>query len=162
MPTRFKFKLQSHSETKVGPIERFISADVFGEGNRIGGSVLTATGWNFCHHFLAVVEQDVPGTKLKGWTLLSAAGDMSIIESLGGEQRASMSSLAHVYQLMEMGENGPSHVDWQSNFAYVRSPIDKKLWAVHWSMNYQNEWTIGAVVVPHRYVGWPSGSRLFT
>lgn len=154
--------LKSHSQTKVGPIQQFTSAGVFGEGSRIGGYALTAVGWNFSHHFLAVIEKDVPETTIRGWTLLSATGDISIIESLGGERKAPLSFLAHVHQLMEMGENGPSHVDWRSNFAYVRSPIDRKLWAIHWSMNYHHEWTIGAVVVPHRYVDWPSGSRLFT
>jgi hypothetical protein len=62
---------------------------------------------------------------------------------------------------MDLAENGPSHVDWQSNFAYLRSPIDHRLWAIHWSMNYENEWSIGAVLVPHPDIGWRPGSRLF-
>jgi hypothetical protein len=63
---------------------------------------------------------------------------------------------------MEMGEEGPGHTDWRSNFAYVRSPIDGRLWAVHWSVNYENEWAIGAVYVPHSHLDWHSDSRLFS
>jgi hypothetical protein len=162
VPTGGEFKLLSpHSQTKVGRIEKFVAADTFKEGNRIGGHTLTTIGWNFRDHFLAVVEQNVPEATLKGWTLLYTAGDASIIEALGGEQKAPLSFLGYVYRLMEMGENGPSHVDWRSNFAYVRSPIDHRLWAIHWSLNYENEWTIGAVLVPHPVIDWPSDSRLF-
>jgi hypothetical protein len=161
-PTGAEFKLLNpHSQTKVGRIEKFVAADAFKEGNRIGGYTLTAIGWNFRDHFLAVVEQNVPEATLKGWTLLYTAEDTSIIEALGGEQKAPLSFLGYVYRLMEMGENGPSHVDWRSNFAYVRSPIDHRLWAIHWSMNYENEWTIGAVVVPHPEIGWRFDSRIF-
>ena len=162
VPTGAEFKLLNpYSQTKVARIEKFVAADAFKEGNRIGGHTLTAIGWNFRDHFLAVVEQNVPEATLKGWTLLYTAGDTSIIEALGGEQKTPLSFLGYVYRLMEMGENGPSHVDWQSNFAYVRSPIDHKLWAIHWSMNSENEWTIGAVLVPHPVIDWPSDSRLF-
>lgn len=161
-PTRAEFRLLNpHSRTNAPPIEEFISADAFREGGRIGGHTLIAVGWNFRDHFLAIVEQNVPEATLKGWTLLHTAGDTSIIRSLGGEQKAPLSFLAYVYHLMEMGENGPCYVNWQSNFAYLRSPIDHRLWAIHWSMNYEDEWTIGAVLVPHPYVVWPPGARLF-
>jgi hypothetical protein len=63
---------------------------------------------------------------------------------------------------MEMGEQGPSHVDWRSNFAYVRAPIDRRLWAVHWNVNHAGDWIIGAVYVPHPHLDyWRSDSRLF-
>ena len=162
VPARAAFKLLNlHSQMKVERIEKFVAADSFREGNRIGGHTLTAVGWYFKDHFLAVVEENIPETTLQGWTLLHAAGDTSIIEALGGETKAPLSSLGHVYRLMEMSRNGPSHVDWRSNFAYLRSPVDRRLWAIHWSMNYENEWTIGAVVVPHPVIDWPSGSRVF-
>jgi len=160
-PTRAELKLLSpHSLTKLERIEKFVAADVFKEGNMIGSRELTAIGWNFIEYFLGVVEPHVPETALKGWTLLHYAGDVSLISALGGEQKASL-SLGHIYRLMEMGENGPSHVDWQSNFAYVRSPVDQRMWAIHWSMNYHNEWSIGAVSVPHPDIGWSPNSRLF-
>lgn len=162
MPPRGEFKLLNpYSRTTATPIEEFVSADAFREGNRIGGYTLTAIGMNFSDHFLAIVERNVPEVTLKGWTLLHTAGDTSIIESLGGEKNAPLSFLAYVYHLMETGEDGPCHVNWQSNFAYLRSPINRRLWAIHWSMNYEHEWTMGAVLVPHPYVGWPPGARLF-
>jgi hypothetical protein len=133
---------------------------VFKEGNNIGGLKVTAVGLNFSKYFLGVVEGNVPETALKGWTLLHHAEDASLISALGGKQKASL-FLGHTYRLMETGENGPSHVDWQSNFAYVRSPIDQRLWAIHWSVNYHNEWSVGAVIVPHPDIGWPANSRVF-
>lgn len=160
-PTRAEFKLLSpYSQTRLERIEKFVAADVFKEGNMIASRELTAIGWNFRKHFLGVVERNVPETAVKGWTLLHYAEDVSVISALGGEQIANL-SLGHIYGLMEMDENGPSHADWQSNFAYVRSPIDQRLWAIHWSVNYHNEWSIGAVVVPHPDIGWSSNSRLF-
>jgi hypothetical protein len=162
VPTGAEFKLLSpHSQTRVERIEKFVAADAFKEGNRICGRELTAIGWNFREHFLGVVERNVPETTLNGWTLLHSAGDASLISALGGEQKAPLSFLGYIYRLMELGESGPSHVDWRSNFAYVRSPIDQKLWAIHWSVNYHNEWSIGAVLVPHPDIGWPPNSRLF-
>lgn len=160
-PTRAEFKLLSpYSQTLLERIEKFAAADVFKEGRMIGNRELTAIGWNFSEHFLGVVERGVPETALKGWTLLQPAEDVSLIRALGGEQKAGV-FLGHIYRLMEMGETGPSHVDWQSNFAYVRSPIDQRLWAIHWSVNYHNEWSIGAVLVPHPDLGWSPNSRLF-
>jgi hypothetical protein len=154
-------RLNPHSQTRVERIEKFVAADVFVEGKRIGGRQLTAIGLNFKEHFLGVVEQDVPEATLIGWTLLYTSEDKSLIGELGGEQKAPLSFLGHCYRLMDLAQNGPSHVDWQSNFAYLRSPIDHRLWAIHWSMNYENEWSIGAVLVPHPHIGWRPGSRLF-
>src|SRR5215831_16375489 len=65
--TGAEFKLLNpHSQTKVGRMEKFVAADAFKEGNRIGGHTLTAISWNFRDHFLAVVEQNVPEATLKG------------------------------------------------------------------------------------------------
>jgi hypothetical protein len=63
---------------------------------------------------------------------------------------------------METGDQGLGDTDGRSNFAFVRSPIDQRLWVVHWTVNYGNEWVIGAVYVPHPDLDWPSGSRLFS
>lgn len=121
-PTRAEFKLLSpYSQTKLERIEKFAAADVFREG-RIGNRELTAIGWNFSKHFLGVVERSVPETSLKGWTLLHPAEDVSLIRALGGEQTAGV-FLGHIYRLMEMGETGPSHVDWQSKFC-IRTLAD--------------------------------------
>jgi hypothetical protein len=147
--------------TKIGRVEKFVAAEAFRIGSKIGGRTLSAIGLNFTQHFLGVVETDVPEISLSGWTLLYTTGDKSLIKALGGEQETAVPFLAYVHRLMELGEEGVGHTDWRSNFAYVRSPIDGRLWAVHWSVNYVNEWTIGAVYVPHSHLDWRSGSRLF-
>ena len=153
--------LASHSQTRLPPIDQFSARTTFQEGMTIGGRTLFAVGWNFTDHFLETVEINVPEVAIKGWRLLRNAGDEQLIGALGGEELARVPNLASIYALMNMGDGCPCHVDWQSNFAYVRSPIDRRLWAVHWSVNYQNEWTIGAAGVPHAYADWPTGALVF-
>lgn len=162
-PARAEFKLLDPlKETKIGRIERFVAAEAFRIGSKIGGRTLSAIGLGFTQHFLGVVEIDVPATSVAGWSLRYTASDRSLFKALGGEQEAAAPFLAHVYRIMEMAEEGSGHTDWRSNFAYMRSPVDQRLWAVHWTVNFANEWSIGAVYVPHPDLDWRSGSRLFT
>ena len=149
------------AETKIGRIERFVAADAFRIGNKIGGRTLSAVGFSFTQYFIGIVEEDVPTASLRTWVLVYTTGDKSLIKALGGEQQAAVPFLAYIHHLMELGDGGPSHTDWRSNFAYVRSPVDQRLWAIHWTVNYSNEWNIGAVYVPHADLDWRSGSRLF-
>jgi hypothetical protein len=153
--------LEPHSETRLDRIEQFVAADAFKVGTQIGGRTLSAIGLNFAEHFLGVLESNVPESHMHGWTLWYTAGDESLIEASGGEDGV-IRSLACIHHLMELGDNGPSHLDWQSNFAYLRSPVDRRIWAVHWTVNYAGEWNIGAVYVPHPQMDWRSGSRLFS
>jgi hypothetical protein len=162
-PAGAEFKLLDPlQETKIGRIEKFVAAEVFQIGARIGGRTLSAVGLNFTQHFLGIVEKDVPAVALRSWALGYTTGDRSLIKALGGEQEVVLPFLAYVHRMMEMGDAGVGHTDWPSNFAYVRSPIDRRLWAVHWTVNSANEWNIGAVYVPHQELDWRSGSRLFT
>ena len=159
---RADFELLDRLEdTRIEPIKRFIAAEAFKIGTKIGSRTLSAVGLNFARHFMGVVERDVPAVSLNGWALRYTTGDKSLIKTLGGEQDAALPFLAHIHRLMEMGEAGAGHTDWRSNLAYVRSPIDRRLWAVHWTVNRADEWNIGAVYVPHPQLDWRSGSRLF-
>jgi hypothetical protein len=88
--------------------------------------------------------------------------DASLMQRLGGKEQAAVPFIAYSHRLMETGETGPGHTDWRSNFAYVRSPVDGRPWAVHWNVNYANEWNIGAVYVPHPHLDWRSDSRVVT
>jgi hypothetical protein len=161
-PAGAEFRLLDRLEdTRIEPIQEFVSAEAFRIGAKIGGRTLSAIGLNFTEHFLGVVETNVPAASLSGWTLRYTTGDKSLLKALGGEEEAAVPFLAHIHRVMEMGEAGAGHTDWHSNFAYVRSPVDRRLWAVHWTVNYANEWTIGAVQVPHPDLDWRSGSRLF-
>jgi hypothetical protein len=161
-PASAEFKLLDRLEdTRIDRIDRFVAAEAFKTGTKIGGRTLSAVGLNFAQHFLGVVENDVPSLSLKAWVLRYTTSDKSLVKALGGEKEAALSFLAYIHRLMEMGEAGPGHTDWRSNIAYVRSPIDQRLWAVHWTVNYVNEWMIGAVYVPHPQLDWRSGSRLF-
>ena len=62
---------------------------------------------------------------MHGWTLWYTAGDELLIEASGGEDGV-IRFLACIHHLMELGDNGPSHLDWRSNFAYLRSPVDRR------------------------------------
>jgi hypothetical protein len=162
-PAKADFELLERlQDTRIAPIERFVVAEAFKAGTKIGGRTLSAIGLNFTEHFQGVVERDVPAGFLSGWTLRYTTGDKSLMKALGGERHAALPFLAHIHRLMELGKAGAGHTDWRSNFAYVRSPVDKRLWAVHWTANYTSEWTIGAVYVPHPHLDWRSGSRLFS
>lgn len=133
--------LERHSETRIDRIETFVAKEAFKVGGRIGGRTLSAIGWTFADQFLGVVERHVPEAQVNGWTLLYTAGDKSLTEASGGEEGI-VTSIAHFHRLMELGDRGPSHLDWRSNFAYVRSSVDGRVWAVHWNVNYANEWNI--------------------
>ena len=147
-------------ETKVQAIETFVAAEAFKVGNWIGRRTVAIIGLNFAEHFLQAVERQVPAVSLKGWTLRYTMGDRPLIAALGGELHADLRFLAIIHRIMEMGEEGPSHNDGRSNFAYLRSPVDRRLWAVHWFVNDANQWVIGAVQVPHPQLDWRSRSRL--
>ena len=153
--------VEQHSRTRVGPTDLFAAADAFQVGKSMGGRILSAVGWSFAEHFLPIVEREVSEAHVSGWTLLYTAGDESLIKATGG-QDVELGSIAYVHCIMDLGEKGPSHLDWRSNFAYARSPVDGRLWAVHWNVNYANEWNIGAVYVPHPELDWRAGSRMFT
>jgi len=153
--------LEQHSTTPVQPVYAFTAAEAFRIETRIGSRGLSVIGLQFKEHFLSVVEGSVPKGEINAWNLLYTAGDKSLVNALGGEERAVVPFLAYVHQLMEMGEKGPCLLDWRSNFAYLRSPIDRRLWAVHWSVNSDDKWVVGAVYVPHPHLDWRSDSRLF-
>jgi hypothetical protein len=142
--------------------QRFEVAHRFKVGAIIGGRKLSAIGLNFRQHFPALVEVNVPAVSFAVWSVRYTIGDAPIVKALEAVDRASVSHLAYIHRLMEMGGESGSHTDWRSNFSYVRSPVDRRLWAVHWSVNYVDEWTVGAVYVPHTDLDWPAGSRLFS
>lgn len=142
--------------------ETFVAAEAFKVGGKIGGRTLSAIGWNFSEYFLGVTENPVQETQIAAWTLLYTASDKWILETLDRQPDGGTCTLANVYSLMTLGEKAFNHLDGRSNFAYVRSPVDRRLWAVHWLASSTNAWTIGCVKVPHPDIDWPSGSRLFT
>jgi hypothetical protein len=115
----------------------------------------------FAQHFLGVVEKDIPATRVNTWNLMYTARDEWLIEESSAQRESNQCFMAQIFRLMELADSGICHVDGQSNFSYMRSPVDRKLWAVHWSVNALNEWTVGAVFVPHPQLDWRSGSRLF-
>lgn len=141
--------------------QTFVVAEVFKVGRKIGDRVLSAIGWNFSH-FLGVTEEHVSETQIAAWTLLYTAGDKWILEALDGQPNGGACTLANIHSLMMLGEKASNHLDGWSNFAYVSSPVDRRLWAVHWFVSTTNEWIIGSVQVPHPDIDWRSGSRLFT
>jgi hypothetical protein len=147
---------------KLPAKETFVVAEEFKVGKRIGDRMLSAIVCNFTEHFLNDTENHVRETQIAAWTLLYTAGDRWILETLDGQPHSGACALTNIYGLMTLGEKASNHLDGRSNFAYVRSPVDRRLWAVHWLVSGTNEWAIGCAKVPHPAIDWPSGSRLFT
>ena len=154
--------LEQHALLNLPAIEAFVVAEVFKVGKKIGDRLLSAIGWSFSEHFLSVTENYVRETQIAAWTLLYTADDKWILETLDGQPDGGTCALANIHGLMTLGEKVYNHLDGQSNFAYVVSPIDRRRWAVHWLVNSTNEWIIGSVQVPHPDMPWHRGSRLFT
>jgi hypothetical protein len=154
-----QLRLAAETQTATLRLDRFVAADAFRVGARIGERTVGLLGLEFETTMLPVVETDVRPIPLRAWTLRYSADDMSLIKSIGGESLAVV-PLSAVYQLMAQGERGGSHPDWRSNLAYVRLS-DGRLRAVHWFVDYKGEWVIGAALVPHPNVDWPGGSRVF-
>lgn len=148
-------------EVRIKQNHRFVASDEFKLGGQIGGRLLSAVGWNFARHFLPVLEENVPEASITAATLRYTACDQSLLEEIGGEDNICIPYLAYIHQLM--ADAGPSHVDGQSNFAYMRSPSNPRVWAIHWTVNRANEWNIGAVFVPHPdpAMDWRAGAKLF-
>lgn len=154
--------LEPYAQSKFPGLETFVAAEAYKLGNKIGDRTLSAIGWNFSEHFLGVTESHVPEIQINAWTLLYAATDKWILETLQGQADGGTCVLANIHSLMSLNDRAANHLDGRSNFAYVRSPVDHRLWAAHWSVNSANEWIIGAVYVPHPDLDWHAGSRLFT
>jgi hypothetical protein len=155
-----RFFEQVHA-LRVATIENFVAVDRFRVGNRIGDRRLGLVGRNFADQFLKQVDNYAPAASLAITELRFTMGDTSLTRMFDAE-KAPLAHVAHVYAIMVLGEAGASHTDWRSNIAYVRSPVDHRLWAVHWSVNHSGEWTIGAVYVPHTALDWAAGTRVLS
>jgi len=87
-----EFKLLApHSERSVPHIETFVAAEAFKIGSTIGGRTLSAVGWTFAEHFLAVVEKSVPERRVSARTLLYTAGTNHLLKPRVGKRVLSTS-----------------------------------------------------------------------
>lgn len=136
---------------------RFDVAQAFAVGSRIGVHAVGAVGFNFRTYFYPLVETETGARPLDAWTLGHAADDATLIDMVGGEDKIAV-SLAAIHRLIARSD---SETEGRSNFAYARSPVDGRLWAIHWIAGARGEWIVGAVLVPNPDLDWPAGSRLF-
>jgi hypothetical protein len=153
-------RLAFHDTVEISHCERFAATEEFSVGKPIGDRALGAVGFNFTKLFLAGAETDARVFTLQAWTLRYSADDVSLIKRLGGEERVVI-PLCSVHHLIAMGSGGGSHTDQQSNFAFARSPVDGRVMAIHWFVNHDRQWVIGAAEIPHP-LDLPAGSRVFS
>jgi hypothetical protein len=155
--------LGAHSVTDVDCTRSFAAKDNFRIGEKIGGRTLGTVGLSFARLFSEVREIDVREAQVNGRTLSYSASDDWLQEATGGEadNLNLMHAMAYIHRLMELGRNGPCHVDGRSNFAYMRLPKSQSRCAIHWFVNHSNEWVIGVANVPHPDIGWRSGTKFF-
>jgi hypothetical protein len=154
-------RLVVHDTVETSRCEDFVAADEFAVSKVMGDRALASVGFNFARLYLNETAADAGAVTLHAWTLRYSADGGWLIKHLGGEETAQV-SLCSIYRLMEVGGNGGSHTDSQSNFAFARSTVDGRLMAIHWFVNDGNQWVIGAVEVPHPHLDWPPGSRVFS
>lgn len=159
VPTTMQL-LEHHLKTRIAACETFVAAEAFKRGKRIGKRVFGVIGWNFARHFIGIVETNVAESEVRAWTLAYTAEDRWILEETGWRAEDSL-RVADIHYLMALGDQGPCHLEGQSNFTYMRSQVDNRPWAVHWFVNSDGEWIVGAAYVPHPALDWRSGSRVF-
>ncbi|MFZ5692676.1 MAG: hypothetical protein ACOY5F_15620 [Pseudomonadota bacterium] len=141
----------------VGQSGRFVVAEAFAIGHEIGGHAVRTVGFNFQTYFYPLVETEAVASPAESWTLGRSADDATLIAMIGGERKVAF-RLSALHRLIA---SGGSDKNGQSNFAYARSPVDGRLWAIHWTLDAADEWVIGAVFVPHPDLDWPAGARFF-
>lgn len=144
---------------EVSTAVSFVASERFRVGNVIGDRRVASIGTNFTTYFGTLVERYAPPASLAVWELPYPLADTSIMMMLGGSSSA-VTHLSHIYAIMERGMAGANHMDWQSNIAFLRSPVDRRLWAIHWSVDHSGAWSIGAVKVPHAGLDWAAGTRV--
>jgi len=154
-------RLEAQASVPLAAGERFVAADAFRVGGEIGGRTVRYIGLDFVRNFMGIVEEGSPEGTVHVYSLLYTLGDASLLKALGGTEAASATTLSAIYRVMALGEAGGSHTDWRSNLAYVRSPVDGRLWAIHWTVGHHGGWSIAAVHVPHSHLDWRSGTRVF-
>jgi hypothetical protein len=143
--------------TPLDAIDTFIAADKFKVGAFVGGRKISWIGDNFKKHCLPVVEKNVPAVRWNAWRLAKPSRDPAIIATLGNEKATS--KLAYVFQVMALGENGPSLTNGWANIAYIPSVVDGELWAGGWGVG-GGGWRVEAYPVSCPVV-WGGARRVF-
>ena len=141
---------------KLKAVKRFDIAANFKKGKVVGGRRIDWIGDNFHEHFDDLVEVDVPERTVYIWELLKDSLDEPIIKLLGGaDESETLTSLAHTFQMMELGEKSRGRLDGYANFGYKNSPKDGTLWVPFWlvfgggfgveaySSSDPREWSVG-------------------
>jgi hypothetical protein len=87
-PARTQLRLlEPHSETRAARASKFVAAEAFRIGGKIGTRTLSSVGLTFAYHFLPIVESNVPAATLKGLTLLLIASDAALVNALPASKR---------------------------------------------------------------------------
>lgn len=144
--------------TKIGPISKFRLADYIALGTMIGKNRVTYVGPNFLRHFGDVEEADIPAVELKAHQLNSWTLDQPVIDTLGVSEHEEP-YLAHMIEVLKLGDAGPGLFNGYSNIHYKRSPKDGRLWTPHWYMR-GDRLGFGALPVGDA-VGWEIGDLFF-
>lgn len=144
---------------ELKPVKSFVVADNFKVGNIVGGRTLRWLGSNFQEHYGDVVEEDVPARTLYIWELIKRSLDEPVTKLLGAPNDPNTQThLAHMFQMMELGEKGKGRLDGYANFGYKTSPKDGKLWVPGWNVD-GGEFFVGAFSSSSPG-GWLDGDRV--
>lgn len=111
--------------------EIFAVSDYLEEGTKIGDYVVTYIGPNFARHFADVVEENLPALSISTQYVQRREKDAEILKVLG-EQQSHKSKMAHLFETLFAGANGPGLFNGFSNLIYKISPLDGKIYTPHW------------------------------
>lgn len=131
---------------KLKPVKRFVVADNFKVGNVVGGRKIGWVGDNFHQHFDGLVEENVPERIVYTWELIKGSVDAPVIKIFDGgvaNNPNTETHLAHMFQMMELGEKSKGRLDGYANFGYKKSPKDGLLWVPLWRVS-GGEFDVGA------------------
>lgn len=150
--------LEDVGTVTIARTERFIARKKFAVDTTVKISCL---GDNFQELFLGKVEELLGEITLRYQKLRKASRDISIINELGGEEKAE-TVLAEIYALLERqrnGEKGTLLTNGYANIFYVRNVIGV-LCAV--DVRWRGDgWFVGADSVGSPY-GWYEGHQVFS
>lgn len=146
-------------------MERFVVAENFKVGNIVGGRPIGFVGPDFRQHFGDVVEENVPARTLYIWEFVKNSLDAPVIKIFDNgidENPKTETHLAHMFQMMELGEQGKGMLDDCTNFGYKLSPQDELLWVPYWFVR-SGKFRVEATVASYPGCGeseWDSGVRV--
>ena len=143
--------LRCVGHVELEPVRRFVVADHYRVGNRVGRRWLNSISLNFETQFGHVVEEDVPARTVHIWELMKDARGVAVMETLDRgvvDNPDTQTYLAHMFQLIVLSEKSLCHMGKYVNFSCKYSTTDGQFWMPLWGVG-DTIVEVGATVSSH-------------